>query len=496
MLCLCLLAVGECQLLNLNIHTSFFVLFAIISCIVLPVPGTPGGVPLFEPWRAFVFSLDKVPLRVGNPTFFLDAATLSDHWKPFSGHPEWARDSPYTIMDPFREGWEKVFSESVHLQPVNYRLGTELSANFWSLVGTGDNSPTLGSNPSLTIYPSLNRAAELMAYVGPYGLSKSLLGAGTFQGNASIYGSQGKDYHIRAKGAGACLWQTQVTSEAQCKAAAEAQGKAFVGKARSGKDHIDCFQIDDGRDEHNGDFAWAPTSTADRHNPGSYFNSHYLAVCLGGPRKPFSFSATRYATQQVSLKAEPTGGSGQYLYPTNALAKVSIPPPPAVTPPPPMWEAREEAEMSTYIGEKSYREVEADLLKSIRSGELDYKRPSSQLEWAESDRTGEGLHASACERPIRDDDDKIYLRVPNKSPETSVFTQTNNIVYKGRNIQETIGYRWCRYIDQISMRAYKFRLLNSPSVIHSVMTDQPLDKYTPNLSQTVKDNYSIDNRKK
>ena len=94
------------------------------------------------------------------------------------------------------------------------------------------------------------------------------------------------EYHLVPKGAGACLAGTEITSEADCKAAAKAKGLVYAGPAFAHPDHIDCFQIDDGREKNNLGVAWAPASAADRAKPGGYFSGNYKALCEGPAPEP------------------------------------------------------------------------------------------------------------------------------------------------------------------------------------------------------------------
>lgn len=54
------------------------------------------------------------------------------------------------------------------------------------------------------------------------------------------------------------------------------------------------------------------------------------------------------------------------------------------------------------------------------------------------------------------------------------YKQMNNINYYGVDITETITYRWCLFIDQVAMRAYRFRLKNSTSFLSSVLQNKPM----------------------
>ena len=77
---------------------------------------------------------------------------------------------------------------------------------------------------------------------------------------------------------GPCGAQHAITSAAECKAAAEAQGLTYAGEAAEAASHIDCFRLGH-KAGAAGAVAWARTAPAHRATPHAAFGMAYSAIC-------------------------------------------------------------------------------------------------------------------------------------------------------------------------------------------------------------------------
>ena len=122
----------------------------------------------------------------------------------------------------------------------------------------------------------------------------------------------------------------------------------------------------------------------------------------------------------------------------------------------------------------------ANLRTNIRNGALDFQKPvyGCYSIWKNPIQTN-AAYFYDYERCFTLDDTVQGYDYSTGTKQTydiyfqqKVYAQTNTIQSEGLNITETIRYRWCKYVDQLSLRATFFRMKNSRAFLGQMLDNK------------------------